>query len=94
MNSGPEKFRPRPQSLLIFAALLLGLGISIALTTLPLNALRIAAHLGVAALLGALIAAFFMNLREAGALIRVFALGGLLWLAFMFVLFPADWLTR
>ena len=44
--------------------------------------------------MAATIVTIFMDLRHAGGLMRVFALGGLLWLVFMWILFPVDYLTR
>lgn len=42
----------------------------------------------------ALIVLFFMHVRYASPLVRVFAAGGFLWLIIMFVLTFADVLTR
>lgn len=86
----------RDNALLIaaFGALLVLLVFNIALLFMPLPGFRIVLHLGSALLMAVIIAAIFMDLRETGALMRVFALGGLLWLAFMWILFPVDYFTR
>lgn len=98
MNTRTEKpshrFRPGLQPFVIYALLLILLGASIALTGLTSGAPIVSLHLALAAALAALIAGFYMNLREAGARMRVFALAGLMWLAFMLVIIPVDWLTR
>jgi len=70
------------------------LGANIAILTLPLGEFRILLHLGTAVVMAVVVAAIFMDLRHAGAMMRLFALGGLMWLAFMWLLFPVDYLTR
>ncbi|GAB3681593.1 caa(3)-type oxidase subunit IV [Salinisphaera aquimarina] len=86
----------RANSLLIaaFAALLMLLIFNIGVAFMPLPGFRTVLHLGSAVLMAIIIAGIFMDLRSAGALMRVFALGGLLWLAFMWLLFPVDYFTR
>jgi cytochrome c oxidase subunit 4 len=41
-----------------------------------------------------LIVLFFMNVRYGSPLLRVFAVGGFLWLVIMFLLIMPDYLTR
>ncbi len=47
-----------------------------------------------AAAMSALILAAFMGLKSADGLVRLFALGGLLWLGFLLLLTLADTLAR
>lgn len=70
------------------------LGANIAILALPLGEFRILLHLGTAVVMAGVVAVIFMDLRHAGAMMRLFALGGLMWLAFMWLLFPVDYLTR
>lgn len=77
-----------------FVALLVLLAANAALAPLSWGALGIGLHLFLAFAMAIVIAVMFMGLRYTGALLRVFALGGLLWLAFMWVLIPIDYFTR
>ena len=61
---------------------------------LDLGLLNVALNLGIALVKAALIFWFFMHVREASSLVRVFAFGGLFWLAILFGLGLSDWLTR
>lgn len=47
-----------------------------------------------ALLIASLVISVFMGLRHANALLRVFGVGGVLWLSFLIVLTLADYLTR
>ena len=51
-------------------------------------------NLGIAVMKAALVAWFFMHIRRATPLVRLFAGGALLWLLILFVLGLNDWLTR
>jgi caa(3)-type oxidase subunit IV len=76
-------------------ASLLGLLAASALTVLlPPAAWKTPLSLGVAVAKTALVAALFMRLREHAGLTRVFAAGGVCWLAILAVLAAADYLTR
>lgn len=77
-----------------YTAALLLLGASLAASALPLSELRLGLHLGIAACQAALVFAIFMELRGASALVRIFALGGFLWLAIMLGFFALDYLHR
>lgn len=61
------------------------------------------AHLGIGGIglrlipaiaIASLIAVYFMDLRNASNLVRLFAVGAILWVVFMFVLTFSDYLTR
>ena len=51
-------------------------------------------NLAIAFAKASLIFWFFMHVREGSTLVRVFAAGGLFWLAIMYGLGLTDWLTR
>jgi cytochrome c oxidase subunit 4 len=76
----------------------IGLMILLALTAassyLPMGAWNTAINMGISAAKALLIALFFMHLRHAGALLRIAALTGLLWLALLFGLSWSDYATR
>jgi cytochrome c oxidase subunit 4 len=57
-------------------------------------AAKTAANLTIAFAKAALISWFFMHLRGGSGRLRLFAYGVLLWLAVMFTLGFADWVTR
>lgn len=84
-------------NLLLIAAFILVqalLGANIAVLLLPLGGYRILLHLATAVVMAVVVVTIFMDLRRAGAMMRLFALGGFMWLAFMWLLFPVDYLTR
>lgn len=74
--------------------LLIILALTVGLSLLPLGPWGAALSLGLAALKAAIIALVFMKLLQATPLIRLFAVGGLLWLVFLFAITWSDYLTR
>lgn len=80
--------------ILVWAALLGLLLATVASTFLPLGAFRTAAALGFAAIKAALIAWFYMHLRQEGGLVRLAAATGIVWLLLMIGIMSADYLTR
>lgn len=80
--------------LVAFVLLFVLLAANIGLTFMSFGGVRLVLHLGTAIFMAATIVTVFMDLRHAGGLMRVFALGGVLWLVFMWILFPVDYLTR
>lgn len=77
-----------------YAALMGLLGLTALLSGLPLDPWKGAISLFIAAVKMALIFLFFMRLRYAQGLIRVFAGAGFLWLLFMGTLQFTDYLSR
>lgn len=75
-------------------ALLILLGISLLATAMASTALRYTVHFISAIAMAALVMAVFMQLRAASGLLRLFALGGLLWIVLLLTLTLADVLTR
>lgn len=94
MTPPDSRFRPSGAALWIYAALLAGLGLSIGLSLASAGELRVVLHFAVALLMAALIIVVYMGLHSAGTLIRWFALGAVLWLTFLLVITPVDYLTR
>ncbi|MDN5870266.1 MAG: hypothetical protein L0H73_06040 [Nitrococcus sp.] len=83
------------QSLLFaWVGLLLLLAGSVLITALVPGPAYIAVNMGFAVLMAALIFTVFMKLRGAEGLLRLFAVGGLMWLGFLLLLSLADFLTR
>ena len=82
------------QRLLAYIGLLSLLAVSLMATQLQLGPGRIALHLLIAAAQSSLVAAVFMQLREASSLVRVFAYGSLLWLLILFGFMYLDYLHR
>ena len=91
----PETHSPPVRDLVaVFAALIVLLGLSAGTAALPPAAWKTGASLVIAVIKTALVALFFMRLREQRGLIRVFASAGLFWLAILVVLVFSDYLTR
>lgn len=80
--------------LVAWLALLLLLALSVAALQWAPATLAHVVSLACAVSMAALILAFFMGLRHSAGLVRVFALGGVLWLGLMSVLTAIDYVTR
>jgi len=72
---------------------LLGL-VSLGSAYLPLNAFNTAVNLAIAGIMVILLWLFLMDLIGSEILVRLIAVAGLLWLAFMFTLTFVDYLSR
>ena len=79
---------------LVWAAQLALLFISLGSAYLSLGSFNVVANLGLAAVQMLLGALFFMHLKDASALVRMFSAVGLVWLLLLFGLTLADFLTR
>jgi cytochrome c oxidase subunit 4 len=79
---------------LVWLALLILLAITVSSAYIHLGPLNNIINFTIAAIKAALIAIFFMNLRGSSPLLRLAAVAGLLWLAFMFTLTAGDYLSR
>lgn len=79
---------------LVWAALMALLLASLGYSYLPGAPLKLLAGLAVAITKAGLIAAIYMELREASPLVRVAAACGLGWLSLLFIFSFADFLTR
>lgn len=77
-----------------FAGLLALLAATIVAAYLPLGAAAPFVAYGMAALKTLLVALFFMHLAHRGGVTRLFAFGGLVWLAILFTLTFADYFAR
>ncbi len=84
----------RTTFVLVYLALMLLLASTIGVAQLELGFWNPVLNLTIATIKAALIVWFFMHLREVPGIVRLAALGGVLWLAIMFGLSLADWLTR
>lgn len=79
---------------LIWLALLALLALTLAAVQLPLGGLRLVIHFGCALAMAGLMMAFYMDLRRSDGLMRLFALGGLAWLALFLGITLAEILGR
>jgi len=79
---------------LVFAPLLLLFVLNFALAHLKIGRYALPATLGVAALQALITGLFFMELRQAKAIVRLAAATGLIWLAIMFALTFSDIFSR
>lgn len=80
--------------LMIWAALLLLGAASLAYALVPGLPLKPVAALAIVVVQAALVLAGFMRLGRAGALVRMTALAGIVWLGFLYLLTFADLWTR
>jgi len=84
-----------PRRLLVsWAALAMLLGGNVALAFIVPAALSLAVNLLVAAIMAGIVLILFMELGRRSPLIWVFAGAGFFWLAILFCLTAADYLTR
>ena len=75
-------------------ALLLLLGLTIALASVDLGPYNLVVALAIAGVKASLVVLFFMHLRNARSLLRIVALAGVVWLMFMVILTLSDILSR
>jgi cytochrome c oxidase subunit IV len=79
---------------LTWLALMALLALTTASSYIPMGAWNSVANMGISCAKALLIALFFMHLRGAGALLRIAAITGLVWLALLFGLSWSDFGTR
>lgn len=81
-------------AIVIWFLLLVLLGGSLTLVYFMPGTIQRVVSFGCATLMGALIMVFYMRLRVADGILRTFAVGGLVWLAFLVILTLLEVLTR
>ena len=79
---------------LTWLGLMLCLALTLGSSYIPMGPWNAAINMGISCAKALLIALFFMHLRGAGALLRIAALVGLLWLVLLFGLSWSDFGTR
>lgn len=80
--------------LLVWAVLLGLLALTVAISLVDVGAWNIVANIAIAALKAGLVMWIFMHLNALRGVVRLVALGALLWVAILFALTLADYLTR
>jgi cytochrome c oxidase subunit 4 len=83
-----------PNYFLTWLALMILLALTLGSSYLPMGPWNTVANTSISCAKALLIAIFFMHLRNAGALLRIVAVIGLLWLALLFGLSWTDFATR
>lgn len=78
----------------VFAALCGLLVVTVAVALIDLGPLNVAVAMSIAIAKTALIVLYFMHLRYAGGLTRIFAVAGFVWLAILIGITLSDYLTR
>ena len=78
----------------VFLALMGMTALTTAIAYADLGPLNAVVALGIAAIKAVLVLLYFMHVRYAGKLIRVFAAAGFFWLVIFFVLILTDYATR
>lgn len=79
---------------IIWAALLALLALTIGATFVPIGAFKPVVNLSIAFAEAGLIFWFYMHLREEGGVVRLAAIGAVAWLAIMFLLLSSDYVAR
>jgi cytochrome c oxidase subunit 4 len=79
---------------LTWVALMVLLALTCASSYIPMGPWNSVVNIGISCAKGLLIAIFFMHLRHAGALLRIVAVTGLIWLGILFGLSWSDFGTR
>jgi cytochrome c oxidase subunit 4 len=90
----PTVWQLAREPLLVWAALLALLAITVVAAYAPIAPFNAAANLLIAAIMVGLLAVFLLDLRWASTLVRLVAASGLFWLAFMLALTFTDYLSR
>jgi cytochrome c oxidase subunit 4 len=78
----------------VFAALLVGTGLTVAVAFVDLGALNNVLMLGIAMTKALLVILFFMHVRWSSRLTWVVAASGFVWLLILFGITMSDYLTR
>lgn len=89
-----ERWRPSVPLVASWLGLLALLALTVTLAYQPLGAFNAVAALCIGATKAAIVAAVFMELRERGPRIFIFASAGLFWLAILLWLGSMDFMTR
>jgi cytochrome c oxidase subunit 4 len=79
---------------LVTGALLLLLGITVGVAFINLGAMNTVVAMSISVVKGSLIVLFFMHVRQAVPLVRIFVVAGFFWLGILLVLALSDFLTR
>lgn len=100
----PDRRRPPDRSgthapsrvplIAVWVALMLLLTATVSTSFIPLGPGNAALNFGIAAAKALLVAAFFMRLRTAPAILRLIAIVGIVTLCLLFLLSGADYLSR
>lgn len=78
----------------VFIALLVLLVATVGVTAFDLGVLNLPVALLIAGVKTTLVLMYFMHLKPASGLVRLFALAALVWLGFLIVLALSDYVTR
>ncbi|MGF1625667.1 MAG: cytochrome C oxidase subunit IV family protein [Alphaproteobacteria bacterium] len=79
---------------LVWLVLVALLAVAVGLSFVPLGALSPALNMGIAVVKAALVAWYFMHLRHESGLIRLAALGAMLWIFLLLLLMATDYVAR
>ncbi|SRR5216683_1456533 len=85
---------PKSMYYAVFAALLVGTGLTVAVAFVDLGALNNVLMLGIAVTKALLVILFFMHVRWSSRLTWVVAASGFVWLLILFGITMSDYLTR
>ena len=79
---------------LIFAALLLGTALTVAVTYVDLGRLNLIIALTIAFTKATLVVLFFMHVRQSSALTKLYVVAGLFWMFLLILLTFSDYMSR
>lgn len=94
MSDNGTHVLPLKVYLLIFGALLALTALTVQVAYVDLGFLNTVVALGIAAFKASLVVLYFMHLRYADSLPKLFWVAGLLWLAILLGITMSDYLTR
>jgi cytochrome c oxidase subunit IV len=85
---------PKSMYYMVFLALIVGTGLTVAAASVDLGALNNVAMLTIAVVKATLVILFFMHVRWSSRLTWVVAMSGFFWLLILFGMGMSDYLTR
>ena len=85
---------PLKTYVLVWVGLLVLLALTCGSAYLPMGVFNVIANLGISLAKVLLVMVYFMHLRHANGVLRMFSGVGFVWLMFLFVLSLSDYLTR
>ena len=89
-----EHIIPRRVFYMVFAALLVGTGITVWVAFINLGFFNPVVALGIATVKALLVILFFMEVRYSARLTKIAIIGGFFWLVILIALTLSDYLTR
>jgi cytochrome c oxidase subunit 4 len=94
MNEHAPHVEPVRTYVLVWLALIIFTGVTAWVAEIDLGEWNIVVALAIAAIKASLVVLFFMHVKDSNMLTKLFAVAGLFWVAIMFGLTFADYISR